>query len=365
MRIGIVTQPLHGNYGGILQNYALQEVLRSLGHEPITLDFQYGFTGLTWFYMSLRRCVAVLRGRTPLSGGLTFPYAPAGRLNKKIVEFVERHINHTPPFWNCYRSNLIKKYDIEAVIVGSDQVWRPCYNPRLTDMFLGFVKQPGIRKVAYAASFGTSDWEYTLRLADKCTPLIKRLDAVSVREASGIDLARKLGADAVHVLDPTLLLGREGFEKLLPPNAGNVLAGKLCAYILDTTPEAETCLAQIAKITENSEVQRFSTDEPGMGPAEWIDTIRKSSFMVTDSFHGTVFCLLFHVPFLTIVNTDRGADRFHSLLCPLGLDNRLVPTLAGAAAKAATLSPIDWEEVEMRLSVQRVTSLGFLKTALQ
>lgn len=365
MKVGIVTQPLHGNYGGILQNFALQEVLRSLGHEPITLDFQGGVSGWRWFFMSVRKCVAVIRGRTPLSDGLFFPYAPFGRKNKKIVEFVERYIEHTPPFWNRYRSNLIKKYGIEAVVTGSDQVWRPCYNARLTDMFLGFVKHSGIPKIAYAASFGTSDWEYSPQLVEECAPLVKRLDAISVREASGIELANKLGAKAVHVLDPTLLLGRAGFEKLLAPITDDSVERCLTCYILDMVPEAKSTLLQIADREDCPEIHRFSADEPGMGPVEWLDTIRKSRFMVTDSFHGTVFCLLFHVPFLTVVNIDRGADRFYSLLQPLGLEDRLVPSLAAAASKVHTWSPIDWNAVDGRLSELRAYSRNFLKTALQ
>lgn len=353
MKIGIVTQPLHGNYGGILQNYALQEVLRSLGHDPITLDFQWGYSGLYWVMMSLRRLCSIALGRTPLSSGISIPYAPIGRNNKEINDFIDKYIKLTPPFWNRYRPSIIKKYSLDAVITGSDQVWRPRYNPRLTDMFLGFVNN-NILKIAYGASFGTSEWEYTSRLEEKCSKLIKAFDAISVREKSGQFLTEKLGRDSIQVLDPTLLLGVEGFEKILPPKLAK---NNLGAYLLDELHNYNQCLQNIADQVGCNEILSFTENESGMGPIQWLSTIRNSRFFLTDSFHGTVFCILFHVPFLTIINSDRGADRFHSLLESLNLKNRLVESYTEISA---VNSDINWSDVDSKLEEMRKTSMEFL-----
>lgn len=142
MKVGIVTQPLWGNYGGILQNFALQQVLKNMGHDPITFDFQWGYSGFHYFIHEIKNVVNVLLNR---SKKIFLPYAPT-RVNKTTNDFICRYILKTPPFWNIYSSSLIKKNNCDAIIVGSDQVWRPCYNPRLKDMFLYFCKTKHLKK---------------------------------------------------------------------------------------------------------------------------------------------------------------------------------------------------------------------------
>lgn len=357
MKIGIVTQPLWGNYGGILQNYALQEVLRQLGHEPLTLDFMWGYKGFRWQVARAKRVVAKLLGR---GGSWHVDQAPK-RHSKPIDDFVNRHIAHTPYFWNTYSPRLVAQNRLDAVIAGSDQVWRPCYNPQLACMFLSFTRKAQVRRIAYAASFGTAEWEYTEAQRRQCAKLLKRFDAVSVREKSGVTLAARLGREAVQVLDPTLLLGREGFEKLLPEDSGAAKT-TLGAYILDTGADTAAELERIRTAAQCEEVELLTENLHDVGPAEWVAEIRGSRFFVTDSFHGTIFCILFHVPFVTVVNTARGADRFFSLLEPIGLRHRMVERLAEVGPAMET--PIEWDEVDKALSAARSASLEFLKNTL-
>lgn len=362
MKIGIVTQPLTSNYGGILQNFALQQVLKNMGHTPVTLDYMHGKSGLHYVYPCLKHLAGFMLGR---SNYPFIPYAPT-RSNKTIVEFIDRHISKTKTFWNNYSKNLVKKYGCDAVISGSDQVWRPKYNRRqLYDMYLKFCKSYKIPKIAYAASFGTADWEYTDEKAAKCTGLLKHFNAVSVREESGLKHLERLGRrDGVHVLDPTLLLGRDGFDKTLSLEDAEFSKQKyLGAYILDINDEIEAALSNIKEEHGLKEIKSFSANAEGMGPEEWIKTIKYSSYFVTDSFHGTVFCILYHVPFVTLVNQARGADRFYSLLEPLDLADRMATT--PEEISAVETQTIDWDDVDARLAELRQKSMDFLEKALR
>ncbi len=361
MKIGIVTQPLLNNYGGILQNFALHQELKSLGHSPITLDFLSGYSGLSGFYWVARRFINYLLGRISKFNEIFDIYAPK-RQNREIDDFIKKHINCTSTFWNGYSPSLIDKYKLDAIIVGSDQVWRPMYNQKLTSMFLDFASKHQIRKIAYAASFGTSEYEFSKKISSEIAPLIKQFDAISVRENSGIELVNMLGASAVNVLDPTLLLGREGFEMLLSHKDKQ---NNLGIYILDGLgcPEDDSIINQIKIKADCSSVSRFTAGEKGMGPIEWLESIWSSKFFITDSFHGTVFCLLFHIPFITVININRGADRFLSLLKPFGLEYRLVSSIDNYSDCIGI--QINWEKVDNTLKGYRVMSRNFLATALK
>lgn len=354
MRIGIITQPLWENYGGILQNYALQQVLKKIGHNPITLDFIPGFTGYKGIYWVIRRFVNYLLFRLPDLKSVTEIYAPK-RMNIKINSFIEKYIDCTPTFWNGFSSSLLRRFGLDAIIVGSDQVWRPAYNMRLDSMFLDFTMGHDIIRISYAASFGATELEYSPSEEKRIRRLLKQFDAVSVRESSGVVLVDKLGARSENVLDPTLLLGKEGFEKILPSNSKCEYLG---AYILDRYEKEDAFLKIFEKRSGCVGLKKFSAGEDGMGPEEWINAIRSSKFFITDSYHGTIFCLLFHVPFLTLINSKRGADRFWSLLQPIGLENRLVSSLDNICEYEA--EDIRWNDIDLKIDALRRSSMDFL-----
>ena len=158
MKIGILTQPFRGNYGGILQNWALQRTLRSMGHEPVTIDILPRPTigrfilstiksFVLWFIPSRRR---------------TFQKWSDKR-NPLFEDFVNRQIVKTH-VCRRYSMDIVEEYGLEALLVGSDQTWRPMYNVgMLSDMFLGFACDFTGKKVAYAASFGVDYWAFDLQ----------------------------------------------------------------------------------------------------------------------------------------------------------------------------------------------------------
>ena len=204
--------------------------------------------------------------------------------------------------------------DTEAIIVGSDQVWRPKYNYRIEDMFLKFAEKLPVRRIAYAASFGVDNWEYTSKQTFECAALAKKFDAISVREESGVKLCKEhLGVDATWVLDPTLLLTKEDYESICRDTP--VCNEKYIAvYVLDEN-ENVTATYEKESAARGLVVKKFHADsESTLTVPEWLAMFRDASFVVTDSFHGTVFSIICGKEFKCIYNEGRGAARFESLL---------------------------------------------------
>ena len=237
MKIGILTLPLHTNYGGILQAYALQTVLERMGHEVCLIEKKR-----KPFRLPLWKAPLVY-GKRVLKNLAGHPYPI----------FYEQKVNREEPITRQNTDLFIKRYikrrivndfselkesDFDAIVVGSDQIWRPKYfNGNIEDAYLKFAEGWNIKRIAYAASFGTDEWEYTAAQTKECARLLKQFDAVSVREASGVDLCRKhFGVEARHVLDPTMLLTAEDYIRLFETAGTPKSPGTLLCYILDETP---------------------------------------------------------------------------------------------------------------------------------
>lgn len=354
MKIGIVTLPLHNNYGGLLQNYALQYVLKKMGHDVKTIDFVFKNSFFRYLLSSIKLLILSLsKFRIPVLRRFNHIY------RKPLMgNFVRKNIN-TTKCCDYYDSKILIKEAFDAVIVGSDQVWRPQYNKYLEDMFLRFVPDQ-IRKIAYAASFGVDYWEYNDEQTRICANLAQRFSAISVREESGIELCKEhLHVDAQCVLDPTILAGAEAYRPLIKPYDGNPY---LFAYILDLSPEKEEYVKYIAQ-SKGLEVRINSADQNAtLSVEEWLSMIANATMVITDSFHGTVFSILFHREFYSIVNKERGGTRFYSLLSPLGLEDRLGDI---EDLKKSRNEIIEWEEIDKKISTQRTDNINFIEKSLR
>ena len=216
--------PLHSNYGGILQSYALQTVLRRMGHEPVTLDIDpYIVHSLPWWkaiYKYPSRAIKKLwRPRTVIMRERKY------NMDDKVIQkytrqFVDRYIHRVL----LQDAGTLRNDGYGAIVVGSDQVWRPRYfKGDIRDAFLRFAKDWDVKRIAYAASFGTDEWEFTPEQTSDCAELLGRFDAVSVREDSGVGLCRKyLHTEAQHVLDPTMLLSAGDYTELIENGGGTM-----------------------------------------------------------------------------------------------------------------------------------------------
>lgn len=356
MRIGILTLPLHTNYGGILQAYALQTVLERMGHEVHVIE----------------------KKRRPLSIPIQkMPFCYGKRIVKNIIGrkcpiFYEQKYNREQPIIRQNTDKFIKKYihiaeyddfsdikesEYDAIVVGSDQVWRPKYFGlnQIENAYLKFAEGWNIKRIAYAASFGTDEWEYTPKQTEECGRLLRMFDVVSVREDSAVNLCKKhFGVEAQHVLDPTMLLNREDYIKLFEVADTPKSKGNLLYYILDETEEKKALIKRIADekglILFNVKSQSDDINSPVSDriqpPLEqWLRGFYDAEFVVTDSFHACVFSILFNKPFLAVGNTERGMSRFKSLLGSFKLENCFVTSHESFSFD----ENINWCEVNERL----------------
>lgn len=369
MRIGIITQPLHTNYGGLLQNYALQQTLKRLGHEPMTLD--QGNTAIPQWRI-IASCIKTFLLKLIGRGGKRQYLSRITEERKAYIRqhtnrFIEKYIAHTEPFKYVeeFRSYTVNN-QLNALVVGSDQVWRPIYNQNVLCSFLDFAKGLKLKRMAYAASFGVDYWEFNQQQTQQAQELIRDFDAVSVREHSGIDLCRKyLYCDAVHVLDPTMLLDKEDYIRLVEEENEPVSKGNLFTYILDESDE-KRCI--IEKVALELDLQPFSSmpkNRTDVFPpvTQWLRAFMDAKFVVCDSFHGAVFSIIFNKPFLIIGNKERGMTRFNSLLDTFELHNRMIDNIANVHSIVNT--SINWENVNKIRSEMKCYSLEYLKANLK
>ena len=357
MRIGILTLPLHTNYGGILQAYALQTVLERMGHEVVVFDTpNKNFLPPFW--------------KLPLSFSKRIVLKFLGKTNKVFIERYNNKVRsvitqHIQPFIDTYihRKEIrsfknLKQEDYDAIIVGSDQVWRIIYFPGLwlgqpiENAYLDFAKNWNVKKIAYAASFGTENWEYDEEQTEKCKDLLCKFDAVSTREVDGIKLCKtKFDVDALLVLDPTMLLNMDDYITLLQKAKTSRSDGTLLNYILDDSEEIDILINKVA--TDNHLVpfsvnNQFEYDDSKplqqrIKPSveTWLRGFYDAEFVITDSFHACVFSILFKKQFIVVGNKERGMSRFKSLLKMFDLEERLVE----ANCDISTLQQIDYDKV--------------------
>lgn len=369
MRIAILTQPLRYNFGGILQNYALQTVLKRMGHEVVTIDpNQYIKTTWKTPLHVLKRFIInhliMRRNIDPI-----WEYRKNDELRKlesNTGKFIKKHIKVV----KYYIINEIDIASFDAFVVGSDQVWRPRYNKdRLSNMFLDFTQGTNMKRVAYAASFGTEEWEFTEEDTKRCKQLLERFDGISVREDSGVELCHKyFNREAIHVLDPTMLLTKEEYMKLFASNMKQRGGKKMFYYILDEEKskfdyiEEEAIKMGLDTFTVNACVNMNSDKDINQRiqpPVEdWLKAFQDAEYVITDSFHGTVFSILFNKPFTVILNEIRGSARINSLLKMFHLEERLYNNCT------KEYSNIDWDEVNKILYTKRHEAYEFLSKYL-
>lgn len=353
MKIAIVTQPLGPNLGGIVQNWALQQALKKLGHSPVTINYvNFESVDIAKRLRIFARNVRTLIKR--IGGDYNRLYRPSDNLpNAANISFIHDNIDLTP------RCDVYSPLNgAEAYIVGSDQVWRPRYNKAvLADCYLKFTGNLPVRRIAYAASFGTDRWEYTTEQTRECSALLKRFDAVSVRESGAIELCRKyLGCDAQLTSDPTMLLCADEYLKICAPRP--LSDEYIASYFLDYNRDKRNIFKTAGRHCRSVDINPHRASVP-----QWLGTIANAKAVVTDSFHGAVFSIIFRRPFVVVANPDRGNSRMETLLAELNMADRLVYNPSQASEILS--KDIDWDSVEAAIVSRRQQSIAFLTQALK
>ncbi|MEY8687579.1 polysaccharide pyruvyl transferase family protein [Bacteroides sp. AN502(2024)] len=338
------------NYGGVLQTYATKETLKKLGFEPIIID----------------RIPEAFGRNYPLHRKLAHPFTQRAfyLFRKHELQPISR------PVFNSQELTDLLQSDYYGIVIGSDQVWRKEVFSVDGDYYMIHQQQLPIKKVAYAASTGVATWEYDEQETREIAAALKTFTGISVREEESVHMMREhCGVEACSILDPTLLADPQIYE---PLRKKAKLSGtrKLITYILDWTVDKQRIIEQ-ACVETGLEVQHILPQEKkrkgiwsriiNQDPCvyDWVNQIATADFVVTDSFHGMAFCIIFNKQFVAIGNATRGMVRFTSLLGQFGLSQHLtVDTLPNIT------QTIDYHSVNKVLTDKRIEGINFLRNSL-
>ncbi|MCQ2229261.1 MAG: polysaccharide pyruvyl transferase family protein [Bacteroidales bacterium] len=347
MRVGIVTLPFHYNFGGILQAYALQNAIKKIGCDTVVM---------------------------------TLPCKSIKDFIKKTLYSLSKNYRFVTRNINCVKSESpfskddLDKYEIDVLIVGSDQVWRPSmgedrvYN--VNRYFLKTNNNRGVKKIAYAASFGVDYWDFTDSETVIARELVKDFHSISVRENTGITLYHKyLGNKNVKcVLDPTLLFDSFFYKRIIGGIPYKTNKKHSFVYLLDHNNEKKINVLNnmlpvdseiiFSKVEKNVLKRYFSRS---IGVEDWLASIYYCDIFITDSFHGCVFSILFHKNFYVMSNEKAGNARIQMLLNIFGLEGRMVSDDKINHSK----QQIDWKKIDEKIDAMRVDSLQFIKDSLE
>lgn len=357
MKIGIMTFHWATNYGAVLQAYALQEYLTQLKNDVEIIDY-VPFTqrkGLMKCFVS-RNFLTV---KKKLKGYL------------KEVKIRKFRIEHLKLSTHKYSSNAElcsnpPQYD--AYICGSDQIWNPYFTlygekKETFSYFLNFAPEGKIR-IAYAASFGCE--VYSEDLMNLTRPILKTFDAISVREKSGLNILEELGIeDGSLVADPTLLLNVQDYEKLL--NKTNIKSQRLFSYILhDEQNEAKKVKIYIKRCIGSDECNDAGQND-SLSVEDWICSIKNSDIVLTNSYHGMMFSILFHTRFIIMPvsgSLSSMNDRIKTVLSYYGLEERYLEIYDEKQIECLLNANIDWKSVEHRRAEMCEVSKEYLMKSL-
>lgn len=360
MKIGIVTfWQSKDNFGQILQLYALQIFLKRLNHTPIlirtTMTNQNSFKLKIKIFLNKLLCIQKLR-----CGG------------KKFSSFLKQNILYTHKIFNSKKDFGETDLNFDATICGSDVVWSEGVGSGDFGelCFLDFGRNP-VKKISYAASFGSSmlSKEFSYFVKDK----ISDFSAISVRECSGVDICSELGRkDAVSVCDPTMLLEKEDYESFLKKrNTKQEMFGYFIGWkteipekeIRDYAAKHKMKYSRLDCQNRKISLIRFFKRKT---ICEWLETYFYSSCIFTNSFHGTIFALIFNKPFLFFPlngSAKQLNDRVENLLGKLNLTNRI--WTPNETLQEQMDCPIDWKNVNQQIAEWRSFSSNWLKNALE
>jgi polysaccharide pyruvyl transferase WcaK-like protein len=361
MRVGIVTFHSSHNYGGALQTYALFTVLSNLGCEVKIIDRRWGsYTALTNrpFVTAMKKIVTVFK-------------------NDVFEEFYNRYYVRTKHIRSQEELRALNE-DFDIVVVGSDQVWNSDIIRTMGYYYFLDWLDPQIKRITYAVSFGKDSFDVSETELMKVKALVSQFSTISVRESSGVDLCTKyFNVAAEQHIDPTLLLSLNEYKTLALPDPAD--RPYVIRYILDASEEKEHITALVSrekgvqvkdlhptfKGSLNAVANRVPMIAEWRFPimAEWLNRFYHASFIVTDSFHGVIFAILFQKDFICIKNEKRGSARFESLLSLFQLNHRMVTNISEIDASILS-ERIDYRATEGILAEEQKRARAYIRSQL-
>lgn len=355
MKIGILTFHWATNYGAILQTYALQTYLNKMGHEVSIINYRPKNYRNTFL-----RCFLTPRFY------LWIPRIKEYIKELKLEDFRKKYLNET----TLYESSKDLKSNpplLDAYITGSDQVWNPYFTTNgegkpTSSYFLDFGDKK-VKRIAYAISFGCE--EYPEKAEDVAKSYIQNFCAISVRENSGISIVSKLGFEnAIMLPDPALLLSSDDYNFEIP----NLQPNEKRAVIYILRNETKNINGIISHLRKDFRIDLIGESLNPDTVESWIYKVRYSSLVITNSFHGMVFSIIFHLPFIITLSKYSSLqmnDRFYSLLSSLELEHRIIYENDCEKLSALTEEKINWKKIDIKIAEQKKESATFFESSLK
>ena len=336
-RIGIITFHWATNYGAVIQAYALQQCLRKLGLETEVINYVPRRTRLI-------NAVVALKNRDCLYF----------KRERHISEFRNKYLILSGSKIGSSKGLIRFANQYSHIIAGSDQIWNYSFTMGAEGgltlaYFIDFAGNT-TKRISYAASFGmdTAPNDYI----SVVKPLVREFDGVSVRENSGTAIAEQLGVRADIVCDPTLLLRREDYEQILPSSTRK--SHYIFSYILHGRANE---MNEILEAVRQEQPDLRAVNDTGSGIVEWLSNIRDAKYVITNSFHGMMFSLIFNTPFVVVpVSGTEMNDRIATVLTSVGLMDRIVQD-----RYSLPQTSIDWDTVNRKLEDNRRKGIAYLK----
>lgn len=337
------------NYGALLQYYALEKVLLKENVKAYWLRYMLSHS---------------LQDKVKLFVKKRIYAKETKEINiclDSFKKFISKYCDVSDAIYKNEKQ-LVKNCPIADVyITGSDQVWGGTLAPN----YLTFV--PDNRpKISYAASFGKNE------ISDEqkriITPWLKRFNFISVREDSGVKICDSIGIDAVQVLDPTLLIEAKDYPVVDNHNCSDIYGYFLNFNSLEElywdnimSFSYENCYSVKVACT-NQTYKKFPDEYVDLPtPEEWLAQYANAKYIITNTFHGTVFAIVFRKPFLVIKQQGDGKKqngRVQSLLENLNLEERYFSK--ELSIEKQINKEIDWKSIEKKLDSMRKSSLEYL-----
>ena len=372
----------HNNYGTSLQSYATLKKIQELGYECEVIQYKK--------QLSLFRKLWLIVQMFRIGGWHDKLLVVKAKINTKLHKKYAKNMAVRTQAVNHYKEEklkpLFKEYDgfenlhkgslnYAAVLVGSDQLLTPLslYSKYYNLLFV----DDSVPKIAYAASFGVSRIP---SIQEKQTgEYLNRFDFIGVREAQGKKIVETLSQNKAQVVcDPTLLLTRDEWAEEIENSTAKTAEPYIFCYFLGTNPETRKAVNELKQKTRLKIItirhmdeyveddEQFGDEAPyDVSPNDFVKYISEAQYVCTDSFHCSVFAILFQRQFMTFYrysaqNKESRNSRIDSLLGLLGLKNRLF----NGNNLDAIQQPISYTEVENKIKSLRQESLQFLKNAL-
>ena len=346
MTISILTFSKESNFGANLQCYALCKTLQSMGHDVYIIDIQLQKKAANWHDALLQ-----------------LP------MKRYFSLFRRKHLNYFTRKFKTVADLQSAEHKNDLYIVGSDQVWNPDITRHLDPLVYFFSFLPdGVRRISYAASFGTDSWQSSA-LTEDVKMLLHRFNAVSVREQTGVAICKNtFGIDAQLVVDPTLLL--DSYDGICGRYNPKHETNELIYFTFIRNKAEQRIIAEFAK-ANNMQTMALRSNRPIPGfkrrvyltVSEWLNSIRYAKLVVTNSFHCMVFCIIFHKKFVAVPAHTGRTTRQEGLLEQLGLSDHFCKDTNDlySTMEHVVNEEIDYSVIDRKIREMREESCDFLK----